>query len=180
MKELEGFKGKYDWRSEDSAVRWYYGQSYSLGLIQAADLIGKDRPILDIIKNREIFDKISKEGFALVKDNATKGIIKKVIPEMEAQMLVGANPRHVAARLKARFGETNKDWERLARTEMSVAAERAKLDEWKQWKIKMIEFVIAPDACPICLGLVGEYKIGNAPIPGLDTHPRCRCSLIPV
>lgn len=154
MKSLEEFNGKYDWRDTDSAVRWYYGQSYSLGLIQAATLIGKDRPILDIIKNSEAYDKLSKEGFELVKDNATKGIITKIIPEMEAQVLAGTNPRHVAARLKARFGEANSDWERLARTEMTVAAERAKLDEWKQWDI----------------------DTSNAVIAGIDTHPRCRCS----
>ncbi|MCP4259100.1 MAG: hypothetical protein GY774_16565 [Planctomycetes bacterium] len=153
MKELETFKGKYDWKDTDSAVRWYYGQSYSLGLLQAANLIGKDRPILDIIKNSETYDKLSKEGFKLVKDNATKDMVNKIIPEMEAQALAGANPRHVAARLKSKFEDSNSDWERLARTEMSVAAERAKLDEWKAWDI----------------------DTSNAVIAGLDTHPRCRC-----
>ena len=179
MSELETFNGKYDWRAENSAVRWYYGQSYSLGLVQAARLIGKDRPILDIIKNREVFKKLVKTGFKLVKDNATKGIITEIIPEMEAQMIAGTNPRHVAKRLRERFGKTNSDWERLARTEMSVAAERAKIDEWKEWQTKKVTFVIAPDSCPVCISLEGEYDIGNAPVPGTDTHPRCRCTLAP-
>ena len=154
MKSLEEFNGKYDYRDTDSAVRWYYGQSHSLGLIQAATLIGEDRPILDIIKNSETYDKLSKEGFKKIKDNSTKAIVTKIIPELEAQALAGTNPRHVASRLKARFGEANSDWERLARTEMTVAAERAKLDEWKQWDIDTTNAVIA----------------------GIDTHPRCRCS----
>ena len=62
---------------------------------------------------------------------------------------------------------------------MSVAAERAKIDEWKEWQTKKVAFVIAPDSCPVCISLEGEYDIGNAPVPGADTHPRCRCTLAP-
>lgn len=154
MNELRNFLGIYDWRHTDSAVRWYYGQSYSLGLIQAAKLIGKDRPILDIIKNREIFDELTKNGFTLVKDNATRQITGKILPEIEAQIIAGTNPTHVAARLRKLFGDANSDWERLARSEMSMAAENAKVDEWGAWGI----------------------DVTDAVIPVADTHPRCRCS----
>lgn len=89
------------------------------------------------------------------------------------------NPRNVAARLKKIFDAANSDWERLARTEMTVAAERAKLAEWAEWKVKVVEYVPAPDACPACVALAGDYPIAMCPIPGRDTHPRCRCSTRP-
>ncbi|MDP2167971.1 MAG: minor capsid protein [Thermodesulfovibrionales bacterium] len=180
LKSLENYIGEYDWRDANSAVRWYYGQSYSLGLIQAAHLLGKDRPILDIIKNREVYEELCKSGFEFVKDNATKAIVGKIIPEMEAQMLAGSNPRHVASRLEKLFTDQNADWERLARTEMTMAAEAAKKDEWKAWDVKKQGFRPAPDACPLCASLSGDYPIDDCPVPARDTHPRCRCTTVPV
>lgn len=177
MAEFRSWLGEFSLSDDDSPVRFYYGQSYSLGRIQAAKLIGKERPILDILKNQEIYDELCKTGFGLLKDSATKAIIQKILPELQGQMLAGTNPRHVADRLERLFGEQNSDWERLARTEMSMAAETAKLDEWGEWGVRQVEFTPAPDACPICFAVAGEYPVDECPIPGADTHPRCRCSI---
>lgn len=179
MKALKDLIAEYVPTAENSPVAWYYGQAYSLGLIQAVYMIGKERPVLDLIKNREIFEELAANGFSLVKEGATRAITGKIIPEMEAHVLAGSNPLSVAARLKKLFGDQNSSWERLARTEMSMAAEQAKLAEWSQWAVKMVEFTPAPDACAICVALAGDYKIATCPIPGKDTHPRCRCSIRP-
>ena len=154
MNALKSYLGMYDPKDADSPVRWYYGQSYSLGLIQAAKLIGKERPILDIIKNKEIFDELARSGFKLVKENATTAIVDEIILAMESLAIDGANPRDVASRLNKLFGDRNSDWERLARSEMSMAAENAKIDEWGAWGI----------------------NVEDAVIPVQDTHPRCKCS----
>ena len=179
MKALRDSINIYNPDDPDSPVRWYYAQSYSLGLIQAVKLIGETRPILDIIKNKEIYDELCRSGFTLVKDDATRLITDRIMPEMQAQMIAGTNPRHVASRLETLFGDANSDWERLARTEMTTAAERAKLDEWKEWKMEKVDFDPAPDACPACQALAGEYPIDQCPVPGRNTHPRCRCSIRP-
>jgi hypothetical protein len=179
MQAYKDWFGTFDIEDENSAIKWYYGQAYSLGLIQAAKLIGKDRPILDIIKNQEIYDELCKNGFQFVKDNATTAITNEILPAMQAHMLAGSNPLQVASVLKKLFGDQNSDWERLARSEISMAAEKAKLDEWAEWKVKRVEFKPAPDACPICIAVAGDYDIGECPIPVEDTHPRCRCSIRP-
>lgn len=179
MQAFNGWLGELDIDVADSVVRWYYGQAYSLGLIQAAKLIGQGRPILDIIKNKEIFDELIKSGFDLVKENATKAIVQQIMPAMQAQMLAGTNPRHVADTLEKLFGDKNSDWERLARSEMSMAAEKAKLDEWTEWGVKMVEFKPSPDACAICFSVAGDYPIGKCPLPVASTHPRCRCDIVP-
>jgi len=153
MDTMKDFVGEYA-PVDGSPLRWYYGQSYSLGLIQAANLVGEVRPILDIIKNREIYDELVKNGFQMLKDNATRQIVGKIIPELQAHVLAGSNPLSVAERLGRLFGEQNSSWERLARTEMSVAAEQAKLDEWKERGINVKKGIVA----------------------GKDTHPRCRCA----
>jgi hypothetical protein len=151
---LKDFEGKFSLKNPDSPVRYYYGRAYSAGLIQAALMLGKDRPILDIIQNSQTLEKLYSEGFALVKNNSTKRIREKILPEMDAMVMVGSNPRHVAARLKKRFGQANADWNRLARTEMSIAGETAKVAEWKKQGVETKGAVIA----------------------GRDTHPFCRCA----
>ena len=181
MKAMKDWIGEWQPGADDAkALEWYYGQSYSLGLIQAARMIGKDRPMLDIVKNREIYKDLVDNGFALVKDGATRAIVNGILPEMEAQMLSGTNPRHVANRLAGLFDDANSNWERLARSEMAMSAERAKLDEAAANGIKRMEFVAAGDACPICLALAGQYDIEDTPVPVRDTHPRCYCTTIPI
>jgi hypothetical protein len=154
LRALREFLGVYDIEDPDSPVTWYYGRAFSEGLIQAARMVGQDRPVLDIIRNRETFERLRDEGFDLVKNKATLHIRDRIIPEMEAQMLAGTNPRHVADTLRRRFGRANSDWERRSRTELSIAGETAKVEEWKAQGVDTEEAVIA----------------------GKDTHPRCRCA----
>ncbi len=179
LSALASMLGDYDPEDDDSPVVYYYAQAYSLGLIMAVDLIGESQPILDLVKNREIYEEMMQSGFELVKNRATKRLQEKILAEMEALALAGANPRHVADRLRKVFDDANSDWERLARSEMSMAAEKAKLAEWKEWGVQMVEFSPAPDACAQCMTLAGDYKIDECPVPVQDTHPRCRCSIRP-
>lgn len=58
--------------------------------------------------------------------------------------------------------------------------EKTKRSQWKEWGITKLEFFPAPDACPMCLALAGEYDIDDCPVPVVDTHPNCRCATRPV
>jgi len=176
---LKGFVGLYDLQDADSAIKWYYGRAFSVGILQAVNLIGETRPILDVIKNREVYDELTKTGFQLIKDNSTLAIKDQIIPAMEDGMTQGVNPKDVARDLEKLFGNKNSDWERLARSEMSMAAGTGKLREWEQWDVKNVEFTPAPDACEICLALAGDYEIKSCPLPNRDTHPRFRCAIRP-
>ncbi|WP_305046345.1 hypothetical protein [Geoalkalibacter sp.] len=179
LQALSDFVGTYVLDNPDSPVAWYYGQSFSLGAIQAAQLVGEERPAIETIRNSETLAKLSEEGFQRVKDNATKAIQDKILAEMEAHVLAGSNPLEVAARLEKLFDQQNSAWERLARSELSLAAENAKLEQWRAYGLKMVEFAPAPDACPLCVALAGDYEIAKVPLPVRDTHPRCRCATRP-
>ena len=157
MKALKDFIGGYELDGPDSAIKWYYGQSYSLGLIQAANMVGKERALLDILKNSEIYDSLVSDGFALVKDNATTAIKDEILAAMEDGMVQGVNPRDVASTLADLFDGQNRDWERLARTEMSGAAIRAQHDEWDERGVD-VSVMLKQDGSTV------------APV-----HPRCRC-----
>lgn len=180
-KAMDDFVGSWDpAKDPDKLIAFYYGESYSLGLIQAARLLGKERPILDIIKNSEIYDELVRDGFKLVKEGTTREIQNKIIAEMEAQVLAGSNPRHVANRLAGIFDDANQNWARLSRSEMAMASERGKLEEMKAEGETRVFFYVAADGCPICQALKGEYDINDAPVAVRDTHPNCYCTLGPV
>lgn len=179
LKALADFVEGYALDNPDSPVTWYYRQAFSLGMVQAANMVGEERPAIDLIRNSETLAKLEAEGFAMVKNNATKAIQDKILAEMEAHVLAGSNPLEVAARLEKLFDQQNSSWERLARSEMSLAAETAKLEQWASYGLEQVEFAPAPDACPICVALAGDYAIDAVPLPVRDTHPRCRCSTRP-
>lgn len=154
LDSLKDFLGWNDPADPDGSVRWGYMQAYSLGLIKAAHLMSEERPLIDVLKNRETFEQIVQTGFQLVRNNATNAIKDSIIPAMERLSVSGANPREVAAELSRLFDDKNDDWERLARSEMNLAAEKGKRDEWEARGV----------------------DTSDAVLPVQDTHPRCRCS----
>ncbi len=113
-----------------------------------------------------------------MKDNATRAITGKILPEMEAFALAGSNPLEAARHLencsaiKQRLGATGP-------LRDGHGSEQAKRAEWAEWDVDELDFVPAPDACPICMALAGTYAIADCPLPVRDTHPRCRCGTRP-
>lgn len=155
----------------------FTGRAHALGLMQAAEALGNDTPSLDLIKNKAVFDELVQSGFELVRNKTTIFYQDEIKAAMEAGMARGANPKDIARELEGLFGDYNKDWERLARSETALAQETGKLSEWTEMGVKMVRFAPAPGACTICTALAGEYKIGECPVPMSDTHPRCTCAI---
>ncbi len=52
---------------------------------------------------------------------------------------------------------------------------RVHLKDWSKKGIKRVIFAPAPDCCPQCEALRGEYEIEKAPLVVRDTHEHCRC-----
>lgn len=65
-------------------------------------------------------------------------------------------------------------------TLMAIVSGTHKLNEWKGFGEKKVEFSPALDTCSFCEKLAGVYTINKSPIPGKDTHPGCRCSFTTV
>ena len=74
----------------------------------------------------------------------------------------------------------SKEAQILALAVGSIEITLDKLNDWGKWGEKKIGFSPAPDACPICMVVKGVYLIGKSPIPVLDTHLECRCSILPL
>lgn len=138
----------------NSPLRLAYGRAYSAGLLKAAALLEKGAPITSVITNANTLRRLQSDGFELVKENATSIKRDQIIAEMELQVMAGTNPLHVARKLRQKFGAANSQWERLTRSEMALASERAKLDEWK----------------------ANGVDTSKATMPVKDTHPHCYCT----
>lgn len=164
-----------------SLFNWYYNQGFGAGLVKALEQKGitGEEAAFGLEQNAKFFNEIIINGFTLLKQRSQINI-DRLKSAMDAGVISGKNPRDVALELEKKFGQANSDWERLARTEMATAAETAKTKEWAERKVEKVEFDPSPDACPQCEGLAGIYEIDEAPIPGYGTHPRCRCTLLPV
>lgn len=164
----------------DEILDLYYGRSYSLGLLRAAESLGTEQPVLNIINNSKIYDGLVRDGFKLIKKDTTREITTKVIIEIEAQMLAGTNSTHVAYVLSKVFDNANDNWEQLARLEIAMVAEMATIDEFKAEGKKRMHYYAASDSCPICLRLEGDYNIEDVPLLVNETHPWCYFTLGPV
>jgi len=91
----------------------------------------------------------------------------------------GLTPQQVANQLRARFDLNEYNWRRLARTEISNAQFLGKLKQYAEAGIEHYDWLTAPDACTICVGLAsaGPYIVGLGPTPANDSHPECRCTI---
>jgi hypothetical protein len=173
--ELDKFLGKYGTESELFDV---YRAAIGAGYEEAARLNNR-LPLFTVEANSSTYDELVKNGLKRVRERATQIVRDEIITEMRALVIAGYGPTDIARHLRKKFGDANKNWERLAATEITAAAERAKRDEWIAEGTEKVRFYPAPDACPVCIALAGIYSVESAPIAGTDTHPYCRCGNVP-
>lgn len=166
-----------DARDKQGPLVTYTGRALSLGFLQAAEALGKERPLLDLIKNKEVYRDLVDSGFQLVRDKATRFHEDEIKAAMERGMANGVSPKELARELAGRFDGYNSDWERLTRSEVALAQETGKINEWGEQGVKRVKFSPAAGACTVCLALAGEYPIADCPVPMADTHPRCTCAI---
>ena len=75
------------------------------------------------------------------------------------------------------------NWERLARSEIAMAQSDGSLALYEQQGITLVDYSTAEDefVSTICreLAAAGPYTIDKCPVPVRDSHPGCRCALVP-
>jgi hypothetical protein len=176
---LKKFAEIYNPLDMNSPTLFYYGSALSAGFIEMARQLGAERPILNIIKSKPLFERLCADGFDLVKNAATIEKKAAILEELQTVIMGGGNYFDAARRLENKFGNANSDWVRLVRSEMTRASERGQREEAKARGETRLEFMAGPDACDLCQSLIGDYPIDECPMPIDDTHPRCHCKTRP-
>ena len=168
----------------------YFLHSFGYGTVRGNKTTKEEHPDLAsnnniVIANydhpyvRELMDK----GMERVKTKAkTKSV--EVIEIMADHSAFGDNPTAWARELKKELKESitgeNWYWERLARSESAMAIDMAERAEYEAEGFGYCEWDAAPDACHICSSLHGSmWPVGEAPLVVVDTHPHCRCRVLP-
>ena len=101
---------------------------------------------------------------------------------LQEGLIKGESSLKLAQHLKKAFGASQRDAERLMRTEMSRVYTEAQKESYEDAGYEDYTYIALGDACEICAPLDGKHfkvkqmRVGeNAP----PMHPNCRCSTAP-
>lgn len=125
-------------------------------------------------------------GLQYVRAGIGRHYQQPIVAALAAGEFDGQNPVNVAIQLRRRFRAGNYNWERLARSEVAWAQVEGKRQLLRQQGIEKYDYVTADDdrVSKICRHLEAgsPYLVAdeNAPLPMRDSHPNCRCSILPV
>ncbi len=98
----------------------------------------------------------------------------------------GRHPNDVARELRRQFDISQKQAERLMRTESAMVHAECAVKSMEKNGVKKYEWVSEPSACEICSPLNGKTfevkgaEFGNVNHPLFPLHPNCRCAVISV
>lgn len=139
----------------------------------------------DINQNAEWVKEIYGNGFKLASDKITKQFTPQLKKFITAQKRDGKSWTEIARAINKDYKQRDLwHWQRLARTELASATHRASVNEMNDQGIEYLKWSAAAGRCPICDaiatgGAFGYYKVMDAPDVSGDTHPNCRCKVLP-
>lgn len=92
----------------------------------------------------------------------------------------GLSPIETGRQLSKHFEQYKRfEFERLARTEQAFAAEAGSREQYREYGVTHVQWLISSGACPICQAYVGQLieieDTENQP----PAHPNCLCSTAP-
>lgn len=185
IKDMLGKKGKennYGTYGEYLLKSFEYGLERGINTVN--DMFDFDYDIsVEPSYNHPYIQELLENGMELVTTKA-KDKKEEILDIIVENAAVGDNPTEWARELNNKFRETLTGerwyWERLARSESAMAIDRGETAEYEENGFDYVEWIVAPDACDICLELEGQmWPIDEAPMVVEDTHPHCRCRKIP-
>ena len=129
--------------------------------------------------DQEALEWIDSRAFLLAKslNETTKVALRRTLAEGFSN---GENIQKLTKRI-VRYYDTDSKFRavRTARTEVIAASNEGTLQRFEKERVDRSEFYPAPDACPECVALIGEYP--TVEVHGMiPVHPNCRCTFLAV
>lgn len=171
--------------AEDAPILSAVSDAFDRGLINGATDLGLS--LEDAIGEQfaRVREQLRTRGGELIRSATGRAYRDRVIGELSSGAYDGMNPAAVAKVLQDKFDAGDYDWERLTRSEMAIAQSRGKVEQFQANGTELYDYTTAGDGkvSEICLELAarGPYRVGDpsSPIPVVDSHPNCRCSISP-
>jgi len=112
-------------------------------------------------------------------------LVKRVRRDVEKVLINGESPEHLARVIKKDFGVSAYESKRLINTEVARMTSTAQDEIYKSSDVVkkvMWDATLDSKTSEICENYNGKIWDANSnhPIPPVDSHPNCRCSLVPV
>ncbi len=151
-------------------------QTYMVGARQASTLIG-ETAVVDIDYIKDWIGSTSEEVATQI-TNTTVTEFSKIIEEGARDGLTNAK---IAQQIEEVF-DKRKGYkaERIARTEVTRATSEAHRKTYEHYGFSKVKWLLAPDACDICVPL-SKQKWTVKSIEGMQpVHPSCHCDFYPL
>lgn len=105
------------------------------------------------------------------------------IDDLRPMLIKHINPKLIDPNksLADRIRQMNNIVETLLRSESQMMMADLDKASYKKNRIKYVNWATEPGVCGICAAIAddGPYLLEDAPMPVMDSHPRCRCRLVP-
>lgn len=154
--------------------------AWERGLANAAADLGAPGAVLTLSEG--VVAQLRAHGLAQVRTTFARTYRDQIVNTLISGVYNGLAPAAVAQILRRVFDRTY-DWDRLVASEMTDAHSAAKELQFAANGLEKYDWSTAGDGdvCPICSNHrdSGPYTVGAGPLPGKDSHPLCRCSIIP-
>lgn len=166
--------------TEDSLIADYERLAHATGVEQSRRLSGQAASSFAPTRESPEIQALLRGAFGRLTKNSEKRLFP-YLDDIKATLvqaaLDGESPFDTAKALGTRFdGFARHEWERLARTEASFAANQGQIDELRAEGVKWVEPVISALACPVCQAFVGSKVRVTEAVPGENLppyHPHC-------
>lgn len=123
-------------------------------------------------------DKLNNAVKQAVDDNLRKGM---TLDDINSKLFPYLKNKKVDNSIAGNFKQAEYVTKRLIRTESARVKFTIDKEYYKANGVELLDWVTEPGACNVCVGWAegGPYEINFCPnIPG-DSHPSCRCSIVP-
>lgn len=180
----EGFvEGGIESDTPDGVMQQRSVFTHAVGVQRAAQVVGVDSTVTSGRQSPAVkamldnaFTRLS-EGGRLRLEGVRDEIHSVLVSGTDA----GLGPIEVGRQLSKQFNQYERfEFERLARTEAAFAAEAGTREQYREFGVQFVRWVISSGACQLCVAFEGQLvpieETENQP----PIHPNCLCSTIPV
>lgn len=137
---------------------------------------------LDILKARQ--NALRKHALDQATNSTTLSLKDRIYKELIDGDYNNLDPQTVAARLKQRFADRAINYKQIAQAEVAQAHVLGKEQQFLAMGIAQYNYVHSKDGkvSTKCRNhaAAGPYTVGDGPLPVRDSHPECRCTVVPV
>lgn len=192
----EALAGRMETATFDALKQGYFGRAWLLDTVTVAEWRAARHTLLPVEQIRAMLlsEYIGADDWI---DLERSDLINRIKRSLTQALIQGEGMEKARARLVKELGITpgqTKNYKGsmyrallIARTEIQRAANLGALTVYEQNRdvLRGYEFIATRDerTCPICGGLDGkvfEFNSPEAKLPPSDTHPGCRCTIVPV